>query len=130
MKINILTIAGSLGAIGVALGALGAHALKPLLNEPSMQTYQTGVHYHLIHSVVLLVLGFQQGKSAMIDRAGQLFTLGILLFSGSLYFLALRPLIGLEQVKWPGAITPFGGISFIAGWILVCLSNINKVNKF
>lgn len=113
-----------LGAINaflaVALGAFGAHGLRDKIAPRLLETYETGAHYHLIHAVALLVVGLLAERLATDTRAtrlvrvaGILFTVGIVLFSGSLYVLAvtdIRPL---------GAITPFGGVCFLTGWALL-----------
>ena len=100
-------IAGVIGALGVAAGAFGAHALNGLVAADRLATWQTGAHYHLVHAVVLLVIAL-----AAPDRrvSFALFTAGIALFSGSLYALVLLDLPVL------GAVTPFGGVALIAGW--------------
>ncbi len=97
----------------VALGAFGAHALKNSLSEKSLSIYQTGVHYQMFHALALVGLGLWAAQNPMIDTQipGWAFTMGICIFSGSLYVLALTDL------KPIGAITPIGGISFLLGWI-------------
>lgn len=104
-------------AFGVALGAFGAHGLKPRLSADLLAIYETGVRYHLVHGLALFVAawlaGEDQSRSARI--AGVLFALGILLFSGSLYLLALT------GVRSLGAITPLGGAAWLAGWLLIAL---------
>lgn len=102
-----------LGASAVALGAFGAHALKPMLEETGrLGTWETATLYHLVHAVVLLFLAYKvdwpSAKAAWIA----LFA-GVLVFSGSLYALCLT------QVTVLGAITPLGGIALIAGWLLI-----------
>lgn len=101
------------GFFGVAFGAFGAHALKDILDQKAMAVYQTAVHYQMIHSLALLGLGIWgiQNSGLNTQMAGMGFTLGIMLFSGSLYALALT------QLKFLGIITPFGGVSFLVGWI-------------
>ncbi len=104
-------------AFGVALGAFGAHGLKPRLSADLLAIYETGVRYHLVHGLALFVAawlaGEDQSRSARL--AGVLFALGILLFSGSLYLLALT------GVRSFGAITPLGGVAWIAAWLLIAL---------
>ena len=94
-------------ALGVAAGAFGAHGLRAMLAEPLLLIYETAVRYQMYHALALVALG---------ALAGSLFTLGILLFSGSLYLLVLtgtRPL---------GILTPIGGSCFIAGWLWLAIS--------
>lgn len=113
---NILLAGAIFMALAVSLGAFGAHALKKVLSPEMLIIYHTGVEYQFYHALGLLmigVIGFQV-KSKLIGWAGILLTIGIILFSGSLYVLALSGIKGL------GAITPLGGVSFIAGWI--CLA--------
>jgi uncharacterized membrane protein YgdD (TMEM256/DUF423 family) len=107
-----VAIAAALGALGVALGAFGAHALRDRIAPELLAAWQTGVLYHLLHSVALLALGlFAQATSRPVTLPAALFTAGIVLFSGSLYLLA-----GLGQ-RWAGPITPLGGLCLIAGWL-------------
>ncbi len=103
-----LRIAAVLGFLGVALGAFGAHGLKEVLARNGMAAvWEKAVAYQLLHGVMLFVLAYR----APVPLGPWLcFAFGILLFSGSLYLLALT------QVRWLGAITPFGGISFLGGW--------------
>ena len=104
--------------LAVALGAFGAHALRSKLTEYSLDVYKTAVLYHMIHSLGLLVVGYLSNLThdPKIGWAGIFFTAGIILFSGSLYLLAVT------GCKWPGAITPLGGLSFLTGWSLIFLS--------
>ncbi len=98
--------------LGVALGAFGAHALKDRLSSDMLAVWQTGVFYEQVHSLGVILAGllFAQFKQPLIRTAGLLFLAGILVFSGSLYALAL------SGVRVLGAITPFGGVCFLAGW--------------
>ena len=116
-----LLIAGILGATGVGLGAFGAHSLKArLLEAGTLPAWQTAVQYHLIHAVALLAIGlFADTNILRGRRAGRInilftsWTVGILLFSGSLYWLALG------GPRWLGPLTPVGGAAFMVGWIAV-----------
>ncbi len=101
------------GGLGVALGAFGAHALRARLTPDALATFETGVRYQMYHALALLAVTYivtRWAGSALPSLAGWLFVAGILLFSGSLYLLALT------GVRWLGAVTPFGGLAFIAGW--------------
>ena len=114
-----ITLASLGGMLAVAFGALGAHALRDRLDEYSLRVFETAVQYHFYHSLALLAVGviaLSQPHTVMLKSAGWLFTLGILVFSGSLYLLALT------GTKWLGAITPLGGLAFIAGW--ACLAAV------
>ncbi len=119
MQHPFLVIGSVLGALGVGLGAFGAHGLKKLLNETDrLATFETAVKYHLVHAVVLLVVGVlamrETGADAWLHRAGWSFVAGTLIFSGTLYVLCVT------GVRWLGAVTPIGGLLLIAGW--VCLT--------
>jgi uncharacterized membrane protein YgdD (TMEM256/DUF423 family) len=113
-----LTVAALLGAVAVALGAFAAHGLRGRLSEPLLQVFQTGVHYQFYHVLALLLVGLllQRRESRGLRLAAMLFLLGILIFCGSLYLLAL------SGVHWLGAITPLGGSAFIAGWLVLAFS--------
>ncbi len=113
-----LSLGAVSGAIGVILGAFGAHGLQDRLTEKLMKTWQTGVEYQFYHTFALLVIGLLALKfqSGLLTSSGWSFVAGILLFSGSLYALSLS---GITKF---GAITPIGGLFFIAGWILLTLS--------
>ncbi len=109
-----LVILASLSlAAGVAAGAFGAHGLKRILSADMLQIWQTGVLYHLIHALGMLVLAalMMRWSSPMLGWAGLLMFVGIVFFSGSLYVLAL------SGTKWLGAITPLGGTLFIIAWL-------------
>jgi uncharacterized membrane protein YgdD (TMEM256/DUF423 family) len=107
---NSISAAGILGFLGVALGAFGAHALKERLGT-YLPTWNTAVLYHLVHAVAFLALALY-GRIAQVDLRIPLicFAAGIALFSGSLYALSLT------GIKPLGAITPLGGLCFLAGW--------------
>jgi len=113
-----LTMAALLGALAVALGAFAAHGLQGQLTERLLQVFQIGVQYQFYHVFALLFTGLMQQRrnSAGLKLASVLFLLGILVFSGSLYVLAL------SGVHWLGAITPLGGSAFIAGWLVLACS--------
>lgn len=111
---KILIVGGIIGLLGVALGAFGSHGLSSLLEANGRAaTFDTAVQYHLIHAVVLILVALLHTKSIYhpaITRAALFFVAGILIFSGSLYILAIFN-IGLM-----GAIAPIGGTSLILGW--------------
>lgn len=102
-----------LGAVGVAAGAFGAHALRTRLAPEMLAVFETGVRYHLMHALALLAVGWAAARwpGPAVTAAGWLFVAGILLFSGSLYALALT------GVRTLGLVTPVGGVAFILGWI-------------
>jgi len=111
-------IASILMFLAVALGAFGAHALRDKLSAYGLDIFRTAVLYHFVHALGLFVVAWLASvtQDPRLFVAGILFTVGIILFSGSLYVLAVT------GVKWLGAITPLGGLSFLAGWIIVFLS--------
>ena len=106
-------IAGVLGALGVMLGAFGAHGLEDKVTPERIVVWETAARYHMLH---VLALGLVAAHPSQPRWAGGLFVAGILFFSGSLYMLVL-----LDK-GWLGAITPIGGVCFIAGWIALALS--------
>ena len=116
----ILLVGASMGALGVVFGAFGAHAFKARLTErESVGTWDTAVRYHLVHALALVLLGIlTQLPGSLVNMttiAFFAFTLGIVLFSGSLYLLALG------GPRWLGPVTPIGGIALIVGWICLGL---------
>lgn len=111
-------IAGVAGATGVMLGAFGAHGLKSIVTDPHLlEVWDTAARYHLVHALAIGLCAAHPGRPR---AAVALFALGIALFAGSLYALALT------DVRWLGAITPLGGLSFIAGWIALALAPTAK----
>ncbi len=119
MAKTFLVIAAISGLMAVVIGAFGAHGLKNRVAEDLMAVYQTGVQYHFYHTFALLFTGVllqQYPQAVLLNWSGWLFVVGVLVFSGSLYVLALT------GVKWLGAITPIGGVAFIAGWLILALA--------
>ncbi|WP_321408544.1 DUF423 domain-containing protein [Tolumonas auensis] len=114
----------TLGATGVAAGAFGAHGLKNILLPSSLNVWEIGVRYQLIHAMMLLILFAlaQLLDSRLIPRAAQLMAAGTLSFSGSLYLLAFT------GSKWLGPVTPFGGLLLIAGWLTLLYAGL-KIRK-
>jgi uncharacterized membrane protein YgdD (TMEM256/DUF423 family) len=114
-----LILGGINAALVVMLGAFGAHGLKAKLTADMLAVYQTGVHYHLFHALGLLAVGLvasQIADSVWLKWSGWLMLLGIILFSGSLYVLSVSGL------RWLGMVTPFGGVAFIAAWIVFVIA--------
>jgi len=111
-----LSVGGLMALAAVALGAFSAHALKGRLSAEMLAVWHTGVEYHIYHALGLLAVGLvatQLPESALLKWSGWLMFAGILLFSGSLYALAL------SGERWLGAITPIGGTAFLAAWALL-----------
>jgi len=118
-KINkkIWVTATALGAITIAFGAFGAHGLKKLVDAEALSVFETGVRYQMYHTLALLMLGSMNMISETVKkRVFQFFTLGILLFSGSIYLLSLKEILPFNSV-FLGPITPIGGGLLILGWL-------------
>lgn len=117
MKLFLLFSSVSAG-LSVMLGAFAAHGLKSKLSASMLDVFQTGVQYQMLHSlaIILLVVLHRLWPNQWLVWSAMAMSVGILLFSGSLYALALT------QVKWFGPITPLGGVCFIAGWICLCVA--------
>jgi uncharacterized membrane protein YgdD (TMEM256/DUF423 family) len=111
-----LALGSLFGLLAVALGAFAAHALKARLGADLLATFEVGVRYQMYHALALLAVGLvhKSSPSSLLAASGWLFVVGIVVFSGSLYVLSL------SGIRWFGAITPFGGIAFLAGW--ACLA--------
>ncbi len=130
-----ISIAAFLGALTVALGAFGAHALKAVLSPAALITYETAVRYQMYHVVALLITGILMNKAAspkeqkLLTRAGLFFIDGIVLFSGSLYFIVAKPFLGIEGLPWVGVITPMGGLLWMVAWLLLALSQLPSVEN-
>lgn len=112
------TAGAVLCGVGVALGAFGAHGLRDRLSADLLATYQTGVQYHFIHALALFAVAWASDRwpGPWVGAAGWLFVAGVVIFSGSLYLLAVT------GIRWLGAITPIGGLCFIAGWVALVLA--------
>lgn len=121
---GLIRLASILGAAGVVLGALGAHGgvHRKLLEVGGMAHWQTASEYHLPHAVALLALGLVAGRSKVLLSAWWAMCAGMVIFSGSLYTLALT------QIKTLGAVTPIGGLFLIVGWLLAAVG-AGAVNK-
>ncbi len=115
-----------LGAIGgffaVAFGAFAAHALGDILSPGLLEVFQTGVRYQAVHALALLTVGLlvRDDDARALHLAGIAFTLGILVFSGSLYLLALT------DARWLGMITPLGGLAFLVGWAALAWGMVRR----
>ena len=102
--------------IAVALGALGAHALKSRLDPDKLESFQVGVRYQMYHAIALLFIGWLVSRRWRFASAGgTFFLMGVLLFSGSIYGLTLA------GWRWLGPITPIGGVCFMVGWLLLAI---------
>lgn len=115
---NLARIGASLGFLAVALGAFGAHGLEGQLTADRLDTYHTAAHYHLIHALALFAAAWalERGGGRAARLAGWGFGLGTLVFSGSLYLLAIT------GARWLGAVTPLGGLLLLAGWVALAVA--------
>lgn len=117
-KLFLITGAAAM-ALAVALGAFGAHGLKNMLTDEMLVIFETGVQYHFYHALGLLMLGLlshYMPGSLLLKWSGWLMIAGIVIFSGSLYLLSTT------DIRWLGAITPIGGLCFIASWISLAIA--------
>jgi uncharacterized membrane protein YgdD (TMEM256/DUF423 family) len=115
--------AAAAGFLGVALGAFAAHALKATLPPDMLAVFETGVRYQMYHAFALFAAawGFSRWQTRAFTIAGGLFAAGIVIFSGSLYLLAFTGL------RWLGAVTPLGGLAFLAGWLCLAWGAATKM---
>jgi uncharacterized membrane protein YgdD (TMEM256/DUF423 family) len=132
-----VTLAAVLGALGVAAGAFGAHGLQGRVDPALLSAFDTGARYHLVHAIALLIVALIETRAMEPRNAGAvrppssrwlrgaawLFTSGIVLFSGSLYALALT------GERWMGAITPLGGVALIAGWTALAVGSTTALRS-
>ena len=118
MSRYLLPLAAASGFLAVGLGAFGAHALRDSLDARALDIYDTAVLYHFVHTLALLAVALLcrgQAPHRTLTGAGLAFALGVALFSGSLYVLAVT------GIGWLGMITPLGGVSFLVGWLLLLI---------
>ncbi len=120
MKNPWILIGGVFGFLGVALGAFGAHGLKDTLTPEMLEIFKTGVFYHLIHSAVILAIGLY--GNTKLFKSALFFSIGIVLFSFSLYVYSIT------SIKSLAIVTPFGGVCFLIGWLLIIITAL-KFNK-
>jgi uncharacterized membrane protein YgdD (TMEM256/DUF423 family) len=128
MSKTFLVIGALLGAISVILGAFAAHGLKKIVPADSLTTFETGVRYQFYHTFALLILGIliERFPSQYLIWAGYCFIAGVILFSGSLYLLTALKSTGNVGLSKVGLITPFGGLFFVAGWILLLIGILKR----
>lgn len=123
MRSTFLFLSACSALVGVGMGAFGAHGLKSILSPEMLAVYKTGVTYQMWHALglgLIAMFQLQSPPSRLLSWAGWLMFAGIILFSCSLYLLALSGL------KWLGMITPLGGVAFLAAWLLVALFAYKK----
>ncbi|HKE87172.1 MAG TPA: DUF423 domain-containing protein [Vicinamibacterales bacterium] len=120
MDRTFLWVGALAGFVGVALGAFGAHGLRTRVSAEMLTVFETGVRYQMYHALAILIVALAAARldGWLIRSAGWLFTAGIVLFSGSLYALALSGVTVL------GAVTPLGGLAFLAGWAALMIASL------
>lgn len=119
MQKLFLTLGSVAMALAVMFGAFGAHGLKKILSEEMFAIFETGVTYHFYHAIGLLAVGIvgrYLPDSLLLSWSGWLMLAGIIIFSGTLYLLSI------SGIRWLGAVTPLGGLCFIASWILFAVA--------
>ena len=127
MNKRIIIIASVFGILAVILGAFGAHALKARLTTSELEVWKTAVDYQFYHTFALLFLSaFSRFNSREIKLASWFFSLGIILFSGSLYLISAKEILNISQISVIGPITPIGGLFFIMGWISLLIATIKN----
>lgn len=119
-----ISLGSILAFLGVALGAFGAHALKSRLTPDMMKIFETGVQYHMLHAIALVMVGIIShwlNDSQLLAWSGRMFLAGIIIFPGSLYVLTMT------GIRTFGAITPIGGLAFLAGWFLLAVVALKQM---
>lgn len=122
---NFLRTSFLLLAIAVLMGAFGAHTLRDELSPDQLEAWKTAVFYHFIHALGMVLVSLMQAQKVLHSRvriALQLLFAGIMLFSGSLYLLSTKDLLGIASWAWLGPLTPLGGICFVAAWLMCVFS--------
>ena len=127
MKKTFLRIGALVAMFAVIIGAFGAHGLRETLSSENLATFEIGVRYQFYHAFAILIVGLlmYNRKNKLLIAAGWLFLGGVVLFSGSLYLLAVRETMNLA-LHWLGPITPIGGLLFIAGWACLIISTYQE----
>ena len=122
MTKTFFIIGAILGGLAVAFGAFGAHGLKSIVTPERLETFETAVRYQMYHALALVALAWAISQwpqqAGLLVVAGWLFVAGVVVFSGSLYILVL------SGIGWLGAITPLGGVAFVAGWLCAVIAAI------
>lgn len=123
MHKSFLQLSAVLGALAVALGAFGAHALKRIVSDAVVNIFETGVRYQFYHvfALALVAILYRDFQNKWMLWAGNLFVTGVILFCGSLYLLTYIKTADKPGLNWLGIITPFGGLAFIGGWVCMLI---------
>ena len=129
---RLVSVSALLLAIAVALGAFGAHALTPHMDEHAISIYKTANFYHFVHALGILSLSalFRKVHTSLLRLVFYLLLTGIVLFSGSLYTMASLPLLLNKDLSFLGMITPLGGLAFIAGWLVLAVRMVWKKSEY
>ena len=128
MQQIFIRVAAIVGALSVAIGAFAAHQLKAIVSADVLQIFETAVRYQFYHVFALMAVGilYKEYGGKWLQWSGYLFILGIILFSGSLYILCVAKHFHPADKSWIGAITPLGGVAFIAAWVLLAIGCTTK----
>ena len=121
MNTTIIITGAIFGALSVILGAFGAHAFKKFMNEEQLKNYETGIKYQMYHAIVLLCIGFNANYFENANTINILFSLGILLFSFSIYGLTITSALN-KKWRFLGPITPIGGLLLVSAWISIIIN--------
>jgi uncharacterized membrane protein YgdD (TMEM256/DUF423 family) len=130
MHKGFLKTAALLGALSVGMGAFAAHALKELVSQRVLITFETAVRYQFYHllALALIAMLYKEFPNKRMLAAGWLFIAGIIIFCGSLYLLCFVQAAVQPGYNWLGAVTPIGGLAFIAGWVMLFAAILSKKN--
>ena len=127
MNKRIINTAAIFGILAVVFGAFGAHALKARISPLELETWKTAVDYQFYHVFALLFLSsYSKAPNKFLNWSFWCFTVGIVLFSGSLYLIATKNLFQIQQISFFGPLTPVGGLFFISGWLFLLLSSLKN----
>ncbi|HEY5370746.1 MAG TPA: DUF423 domain-containing protein [Hanamia sp.] len=129
MHKGFIKTAAIFGALSVAIGAFAAHQLRGNISDNALEIFETAVKYQFYHVFALMAVGilYKEFPSKLMLWSGRLFTIGIILFSGSLYILTATIASGNTGYNWIGAFTPLGGLCFILGWVFIFVACSRKV---
>lgn len=119
----LVAVGALLALLGVMAGAFGAHGLRAMVDDRGLEVFQTGVTYQLVHSFALILVAMLAGMGLsrpILKWAAGFYLAGILLFCGSLYLLVLT------ELRWPGPVTPAGGVCFMVGWALLVAASLRR----
>ncbi len=128
MNFKFLSAGALFAAVAVMLAAFGAHQLKEIIGAKDLVTWETACRYQMYHAFALILISMISSDHRNLKRAGLFFSIGIFLFSGSLYFIALKDVFSMN-LKFIGPLTPLGGLFFISGWVSLFLFSISNKEK-